>query len=108
MKNNKIIRIIRIAFLFLLFTGLVYVVNADMGNKPSINIKIKNITTDNYLIDLFEYAETNEDYYPDSNYSSSDYTKQRRVYTKGIIDEGIIDKNGIKVYFEYIAEQRRN
>ena len=33
-------------------------VNADMGPKPSITINLKNMPTNNYLIDLLVYDAT--------------------------------------------------
>lgn len=37
-------------------------VNADMGPKPSITINLKNMPTNNYLIDLLVYDATGENY----------------------------------------------
>ena len=45
-----------ILFIFILILGN-NIVSADMGNKPSIDIKITNLNTDNYIIDLFEENE---------------------------------------------------
>ena len=48
----KILRIISIMILFIVLFGLFHIVNADMGSKPSITIKIKNLNDSNYIIDL--------------------------------------------------------
>ncbi len=89
-----------LSIIFLMLFGFNYIVNADMGSKPSITIHLKNMKTSNYTIDLFEHAERNEDYYPDSNYSSNG-----RTYD---LKDGVKDKNGITVYFDKIAQARRN
>lgn len=91
-----------LSIIFLILFGFDYIVNADMGPKPSITIHLKNMKTNNYIIDLFEYAEKNENYYPDSNYSNNDRMNQF------IETDGTKDKNGILVYFNDIAKSRRN
>lgn len=73
-----------VLFIFILILGN-SIVSADMGNKPSINIKIKNIKTNNYLIDLFEYSKDGEEFY-----------------------SGGDPKNLTIWNFNEIAEQRRN
>ena len=45
-----------LSIIFLILFGFDYIVNADMGPKPSITIHLKNMKTNNYIIDLFEYA----------------------------------------------------
>lgn len=67
-------------------------VNADMGDKPSITIKLKNMTTNNYLIDLLEYAESKEDYYPDSNFSTKERYKTKTGKVLEIADFNEIAK----------------
>lgn len=81
---KKIQEIFFIIFILILLLGN-NIVSADMGNKPSINIKIKNIKTNNYLIDLFEYSKDGEEFY-----------------------SGGDPKNLTIWNFNEIAEQRRN
>lgn len=97
---KKCRNLLTLSIIFLMLFGFNYIVNADMGPKPSITIHLKNMKTSNYTIDLFEHAEKNEDYYPDSNYSSNG-----RTYN---LKDGVKDKNGITVYFDEIAQDRRN
>lgn len=92
--------LITFSIIVLILLGYNSVVNADMGPKPSITIYLKNMKTNNYTIDIFEHAEKNEDYYPDSNFSSNG-----RTYN---LKDGVKDKNGIIVYFDDIAQRRRN
>lgn len=98
LKNCR--NLLTLSIIFLMLFGFNYIVNADMGPKPSITIHLKNMKTSNYTIDLFEHAEKNEDYYPDSNYSSNRRTSN--------LKDGVKDKNGITVYFDEIAQDRRN
>ena len=81
---KKIQEIIFIIFILIILLGN-SIVSADMGNKPSINIKIKNIKTNNYLIDLFEYSKDGEEFF-----------------------SGGDPKNLTIWNFNEIAEQRRN
>ena len=60
LKKCRILIVLSIIFLMLF--GFNSIVNADMGAKPSITIKLENIKTDNYLIDLLIYDETGEKY----------------------------------------------
>ncbi len=53
-KFIKVTYIIIFIFLLIGFSNITY---ADMGPKPSITIKIKNLKTTNYIIDLFTYTE---------------------------------------------------
>ena len=97
--NNK--KIVMVVFSFIIFVISVFpnIVNADIGEKPSITIKINNLETNNYVIDLLTYAENIEDYYPDSNFSNYGRTINKD-------EPGEIDKNGITVYFNKIASLR--
>ena len=54
---KKLIKITCIFMFIFLFTNFSNVTYADFGNKPSITIKIKNLETTNYVIDLFENYE---------------------------------------------------
>ena len=67
--KNKII-IIFILTLGIIGSGIINV-NADMGEKPSITIKLKNMTTDNYLIDLLVYDENGKNYDSPLNYNGN-------------------------------------
>ena len=98
LKKCKIL--ITLSIIFLMLFGFNSIVNADMGPKPSITIHLKNMKTSNYTIDLFEHAEKAEDYYPDSNFSSNG----RQFDLK----DGVKDKNGLTVYFDDIAQHRRD
>ena len=51
LKKSKILTIL--SFISIILLGFNYIVNADMGPKPSITIHLKNLETDNYIIDLF-------------------------------------------------------
>ena len=66
----KIVIIFSIIFVMLL--GVNSIVNADMGAKPSITIKLENIKTDNYLIDLLVYDETGEKYASPLDYNGKE------------------------------------
>lgn len=100
MRNYKVFLTCSLMLFIMISLGLNYNVNADMGAKPGITINLKNMPTSNYVIDLLEYAENIEEYYPDSNFSSNGRSSE-------FIDEnGIRDKNGIIVYFDKIAERR--
>ena len=98
MKNKRVVMLMFI-FIALIINIFPNVVNADMGEKPSITIKIKNLETNNYIIDLLTYAEKTGDYYPDSNFSNYG----RTINTD---EPGEIDKNGITVHFDAIAKKR--
>lgn len=69
MKNKKVVMLMFI-FIALIINIFPNVVNADIGEKPSITIKIKNLETNKYIIDLLTYAEKTGDYYSDSNFSN--------------------------------------
>ena len=97
---KKCRNLLTLSIIFLMLFGFNYIVNADMGPKPSITIHLKNIKTSNYTIDLFEHAEKTEDYYPDSDFSNNGRTMN--------LKDGIKDKYGITVYFDDMAQYRRN
>lgn len=83
-------------FIILMLLGST-IVNADMGNKPSIKMKINNLNTNNYIVDLFEESDQYlpDNYTPDSNYSY-----------KSNGSNG--DNKEITVRFDKIAKDRRN
>ena len=68
-KCRILITLIIIVFMLLGFHSIVY---ADMGAKPSITIKLENIKTDNYLIDLLVYDETGEKYTSPLDYNGKE------------------------------------
>ncbi len=80
-KFIKVTYIIIFIFLLIGFSNITY---ADVGSKPSITIKIKNLKTTNYIIDLFTYIENDD-------------------FSKTLIN----DVSEIK-YFNSVAERRRN
>ena len=51
-KFIKVTYIIIFIFLLIGFSNITY---ADSGPKPSITVKIENLETTNYIIDLFTY-----------------------------------------------------
>lgn len=57
MKKNKSKIILIFILVLCIINFLSTTANADMGSKPSITINIKNMTTDNYLIDLLVYKD---------------------------------------------------
>ena len=58
------------------------VVNADTGPKPSIDIKIENLKTKNYIIDLFVYDEDGTGYTSPLDYNGGKLTDEqvKRLY----------------------------
>ena len=50
------------------------VVLADEGAKPSIDVKIKNLDTTNYMVDLFVYDDGGKNYNVDANYNGNGLT----------------------------------
>lgn len=65
MKKKLIILVIFLV-LFMIMPVSIY---ADMGAKPSIDIKIKNLNTTNYIVDLFVYDENGTAYMSEKNYN---------------------------------------
>lgn len=90
MKKTK-----KIAIIFLLIILILTQISiADMGAKPSITIKLKNMNTTNYLIDLLVYDENGQAYdspmYCNDRQNPTD-TQIRKLYKindKGWISEG--------------------
>lgn len=75
-KKIKIISVVMMLFILLLGT----ISNADMGPKPSITLKLKNIDTDQYLIDFltdFNDVEEKKDWYNTYQYYN-DYGREPR------------------------------
>ena len=70
LKKCRILVVLSIIFLMLF--GFNSIVNADMGAKPGITIKLENIKTDNYLIDLLVYDETGEKYKSPLDYNGKE------------------------------------
>ena len=63
--RRKIIFVLFFVFSLLLPTK----VFADMGPKPSIDVKIKNLKTTNYLVDLFVYDQDGNGYNSPKDYN---------------------------------------
>lgn len=59
-------------FILVVFVVLPITVFADTGTSPSIEIKIINLQTKNYLIDLLVYDEDGSNYYSKLNYNGND------------------------------------
>lgn len=59
-------------FILVVFVVLPITVFADTGTPPSIEIKIINLQTKNYLIDLLVYDEDGSNYYSKLNYNGND------------------------------------
>ena len=76
--KNKIILII--ALTLCIASVVISNVNADIGDKPSITIKLKNMTTDNYLIDLLVYDETGENYDSPMDYNGKEGEQYSDTY----------------------------
>ena len=70
LKKFKIL--ITISIILLTASCFKLIVNADTGPKPSITIKLKNIKTNNYLIDLLVYDETGETYNSPLDYNGNE------------------------------------
>ena len=62
---------------FLFIKSISNNVKADMGPKPSITIKVNNIYTDNYIIDLLVYDETGEKYRSPEDYNGEGLTEEQ-------------------------------
>lgn len=78
MYKNKLKNINKIFFLVLLIILSVILpirVFADEGAKPSITVKIKNLNTTNYIVDLFVYDEKDA-YNSEMNYNGDGLTKE--------------------------------
>lgn len=72
--NKKLIAFILIIISIVVFPTIVF---ADEGAKPSIDIKIKNINTTNYLVDLFVYDEDSAAYLSEKNYNGEGLSEEQ-------------------------------
>lgn len=89
MKN----RILTITIIFIvLVIGMINHVNADMGQKPSITIKLKNMSTTDYLIDLLVYDESGNNYSDEANYNGDGLTKEQIELLHNINYDGWISE----------------
>lgn len=113
-KNYKFFIICILIMFIIIFTGFNYNVSADMGPKPSITIKLKNMNTKNYLIDLLVYDESGENYNSAMNYNGEGLTQEEietlyKINYDGWISEGtrwnsyllFADCNGNSKYEHY-------
>ena len=90
--KNKILKTCLVLFIFLAFIGLTNSVNADMGPKPSITIKLENMDTTDYLIDLLVYDETGEKYLDEPNYNGDGLTEKEIELLHSINYDGWISE----------------
>lgn len=98
MNNKKCFKILIISIIFIILIGTPYIIVAGLITSPSIHITLKNINTNNYVIDLFEYdLKPSQDSYPFIN------TGWIRP-----IESGGIYENGYTIYYDKIADERRN
>jgi len=67
--------------IFLIINLFPIVVLADMGSKPSITVELKNMATDNYLIDLLVYDENGENYFSEMNCNDSGEPTEEQIKT---------------------------
>ena len=70
--NKKVFFAIIICFLLMPFK-----VKADIGPKPSIDIKINNLKTNNYLIDLFVYDKEGNNFSSEKKYNGEGLTEDQ-------------------------------
>lgn len=80
LKKYRIFIISILVICMFMFWGLNYSSNADMGAKPSITIKLKNMNSQNYLIDLLVYDETGENYSSQLNYNGKEGEQYHEDY----------------------------
>ena len=75
---KRVLIIVKILIIFvILLTTFCNCSNADMGPKPSITINLKNMKTDNYLIDLLVYDESGLKYKSPLNYNGKEGEQYR-------------------------------
>lgn len=74
---KKIVSILKISTVFIiLLMAFSNISNADMGPKPSITVKLKNMNTNNYIIDLFVFDEDGSKYNDKADYNGSGLTHE--------------------------------
>ncbi len=76
MKKKKIIIVIILLVISMFFPKTVF---ADRGPKPSIDIKIENLETTNYIIDLFVYDENGDNYNSKADYNGGDGLEEKYI-----------------------------
>ena len=91
MKKYLFIITILITIIIILF-GANNTSIADMGPKPSITIKLKNINTDNYIIDLFVYDETGNNYNDKADYNGYGLTNEDIIILHSLNYDGWISE----------------
>lgn len=96
-KKCKILITLSIIFLVIVLLGSNYIVNADMGAKPSITIKLKNMKTKNYLIDLLVYDDTGEKYSSPLDYNGNDGEESEQYRAPSYKDSGYNDLRTITI-----------
>lgn len=92
MMKNKVLKISLILVIFLILIGISNPVNADMGPKPSITVKLTNMNTTDYLIDLLVYDETGENYLDEPNYNGNGLSSEEIELLHSINYDGWISE----------------
>ncbi len=70
----KIIFVTLFTLIFIIMLSINYNVKADRGAKPSITIKLKNMKTTNYIIDLLVYDKDGTNYNDKMDYNGNGLT----------------------------------
>ena len=68
-------------------------VRADIGPKPSIDVKVDNLKTSNYLIDLFVYDKDGKDYSSEKSYNGEGLTEEQITKLYELNYEGWISES---------------
>ena len=71
MNRKRCLFVLLTIFSIMLIPSVVF---ADMGPKPSIEVKIENLDTTDYMIDLFVYDSSGEGYKAKFNYNGDELT----------------------------------
>lgn len=85
-KKCKVLITFSIMFLIIVLLTSNYIVNADMGAKPSITIKLENMNTTDYLIDLLVYDEKGDAYSSPMNCNDSNTPGPTEKQVKTLYD----------------------
>ena len=111
---KKLVYILKMSIVFIIvLIAFSSISNADMGAKPSITINLKNMKTDNYLIDLLVYDETGEKYKSKLDYNGNgEQYRAPSGQDKGYNDLSTISIEELKILHEinydgWISESTR-
>lgn len=88
--KKRIMIFVMICVCFIVFPLVVF---ADMGAKPSIDVKIKNLNTTDYVIDLFVYDESGEKYNSEANYNGSGLSDEQIAKLHSLNFDGWISES---------------